>query len=56
METAEVQEGTAKITFRVPKELRDRFNIALIRDGKTAQELLEGVVARYVEKAEGAQD
>lgn len=54
METDQVEsEDLAKITFRIPRELRKRFNIALIRDGKSAQELLEGVVNRYVEKAEG---
>lgn len=42
----------AKITIRVPEELRHRLKIALAQRGETLQEVLTAAVERYVKQTE----
>ena len=41
-----------KVTHRISPDLHRRFRIVLAHEGKTAEEVVEGLVAAYVAKKE----
>ena len=54
--TPESQALTSKITFRLPAELHRRFKIVQVHDGRSMEEVLEGMVEAWVRKKEGERD
>lgn len=51
-ELPDKQEPQTQVSFRMPLELHRRLKIALIHDGRTMQEVLNGMIEAWVRKKE----
>ena len=47
------EELDTKTTFRMPQQLHKRFRVVLAHDGRSAQEILNGMVESWVRRKEG---